>query len=218
MWKLSNRENIMTQGFFGKKLGMTQVFSGNKVVPVTVIDVAHWQVVGLKTEERDGYVAVVVGRVRKRFEGQAFNAEWLKKLKDHFVVVKEIRCNTLPENVEVGSSVTFYEQFQEGGYVDVVGTTKGCGFAGVVRRHNFAGGRSSHGSMMGKRPGSIGFMRARGRVIKGKKLPGHMGVNRRTIQNLQIVKVEKDARVVLVKGSVPGKAGSVVFVQSGVKA
>ncbi len=209
----------MAQGFWGKKLGMTQVFSGNKVVPVTVVDITNWFVVGTRTEERDGYNAVIVGFVRKRNEGKPFSADWLKKLKNFFRQIKEIKVDgSVLETVKVGQSVNFHEAFEEGKIVDVAGITKGCGFAGVVRRHNFSGGPSSHGSTMGKRPGSIGFMCACGKVIKGKKMPGHMGVDKRTVQNLKIVKNEKDSQVVLIKGAVPGKSGSVVFVQSGVKA
>jgi large subunit ribosomal protein L3 len=207
----------MIRGFWGKKLGMTQIFSESKVVPVTVVEISHWFVLGVKTEERDGYHSVVVGRVRKRFEGQPFSNDWLKKLKDYFGIVKEIKLKTAPE-VTVGQPVNFHEAFEEGALVDVGGVTKGCGFAGVVRRHNFAGGRASHGDTMGKRTGSIGFMCACGKVIKGKKMPGHMGAKKKTVQNAKIVKIEKDSQVVLIKGAIPGKSGSMVFVQSGVKA
>ena len=102
---------------------------------------------------------------------------------------------------------------QEGEQVNVFGTMRGRGFAGVMKRWNFTGGVASHGSMLGRRPGSIGHMRARGRVIKGKKLPGHMGATRRAVRNLAIVKIEKNGPIILVKGAVPGHAGSLVFVQ-----
>lgn len=208
----------MVHGFWGKKLGMTQVFSGNKVVPVTVVDVSNWFVLDSKTEERDGYSAVVVGLVRKRYNGQSFSKDWLKKTKQFFGVIKEVRLKDPVQDLTVGQVVNFHEGFEQGAIVDVAGITKGCGFAGVVKRHNFSGGRGSHGDTMGNRTGSIGFMCKCGRVIKGKKMPGHMGVNRRTVQNLEIVQIEKDSQIVLIKGAIPGKAGSVVFVQSGVKA
>ncbi len=208
----------MAIGFWGRKVGMTQVFSGSKVVPVTVIDVSRWFVTAIKTEARDGYFAVQMSRVRKRFEDEAFSADWLKKMKDHFQTIKEVRCKVPVENVVVGQEVNFYENFQEGSLVDVAGTTKGCGFAGVVKRHRFRGGSNSHGDMMGRRPGSISFLCKCGKVVKGKRMAGHMGVTRRTMQNLEIIKIEKDPKIMLIKGCVPGKAGSVVFVQNGVKA
>ncbi len=101
----------------------------------------------------------------------------------------------------------------EGDTVDVFGITKGAGFQGVVKRHGFAGGRASHGATFGRFPGGLSFMRSRGRVIKGKRMPGHMGVDRRVMKNLEIIKIESEAHVVLVKGSVPGKSGSLVFVR-----
>jgi len=207
----------MIKGFWGKKIGMTQVFTGNKAIPVTVIDVSRWFITDIKTQERDGYQAVQVARVRKRYEGNDFNADWLKSKKQFFLTVREIRCTEPVQDVQVGSEVNFHENFEEGSFVDVAGISKGCGFAGVMRRHNFSGGRGSHGDTMGRNTGSIGFMCACGKVIKGKKMPGHMGVTRHTIENLKLVKVEKDSKAILVKGSIPGKAGSMVFVRSGIK-
>lgn len=209
----------MVTGFWGKKIGMTQVFSGNIVVPVTVIDLSRWFVTGIKTEQRDGYNAIQVGLTRKRYEQESFSPEWLKKTNKYFQFVREIRLKTaVAETVKIGQEADFAEHFAEGSLVDVTGITKGCGFAGVLRRYNFSGGRASHGSKLGRKPGSNGFLRARGKVIKGKKLPGHMGVVQRTMQCLEVVRVEKDSKYVLVKGSVPGKSGSILYVQQGVKA
>lgn len=208
----------MVKGFWGKKIGMAQVFSGNNVVPVTVVDTSSWFVLDIKTEERDGYNAVKVGRVRKRYEGQPFSPEWLKKLKAFFQTVREIESRGAVENIVVGQDADFYERFVEGALVDVSGITKGMGFAGVVKRHNFAGGPESHGSMFHRRPGTISHLRSCGKVIKGKKMPGHMGAEKQTTLNLPIVKIAKDQKVVLIKGALPGKAGSVVFVRDGVKA
>ncbi len=210
----------MVTGFWGKKIGMTQVFSekGNIVVPVTVIDLSRWFVTAIKTEQRDGYNAVQVGLTRKRYEQESFSVEWLKKTSKFFQYVREIRVQTaVAETVKIGQEADFAEQFAEGGFVDVTGITKGCGFAGVVARYNFRGGRGSHGSKLGSKPGSMGSLRARGKVIKGKKLPGHMGVAQRTMQRLEVVRIEKDSKYVLIKGSVPGKAGTIVYVQQGVK-
>jgi len=205
----------MIGGFWGKKIGMTQLFSGNKVVPATVIDVSAWYVTDIKTHERDGYNAVQVGKVKKRHETEQFSPAWLKDKRAYFSLVREIRVSQPVENIEIGSFADFYSLFNEGDLVSVTGVTKGCGFAGVVRRHNFAGGRGSHGCMMGNRPGSIGNLTKSGRVLKGKKLPGHMGVDKRTMQNLEVVKVLKEQNAFVVKGSVPGKAGSFVFVRKG---
>lgn len=207
----------MIKGFWAKKIGMTQVFSGNKVVPVTVVDTSSWFVTDVKNQERDGYYAVQVGRVRKRYEGLEFSSEWLKKKKDFFTIIREIRSEVPVENVQVGQLADFESNFSEGAFVDVRGITKGCGFAGVFKKHGFTGGPSSHGDKMGRRTGSLSFMRREGRVIKGKGMPGHMGSVQRAAEGLEIVKIQSDSRVVLVKGSVPGKAGSFVFVCDRVK-
>lgn len=205
----------MVSGLWGKKIGMTQVFSKeNAVVPVTVIDVAGWFVTNVRTVERDGYTAVQLGRVKKRYEGVAFSASWLKNLKKYFSVVREVRFKiedqqSLPS---IGESIDITAVLQEGLAVDVFGTSKGCGFAGVVRRHNFAGPPKSHGSTMGNRTGSIGFNCSCGSVIKGKAMPGQMGAKNTMVKNLEVVRVDHDAKVVLVKGAVPGKSGSLVFI------
>lgn len=203
----------MIGGFWGKKIGMTQLFSDNKVVPVTVVDVSSWYVTDVKTKERDGYASVQVGCVRKRFEQEPFDPVWLKDKKKFFLFVREIPVSTEVDGVTIGSQADFHTLFGEGDIVNVTGITKGCGFSGVVRRHGYAGGRSSHGSMMGNRPGSIGFIGKSGKVIKGKELPGHMGVDKVTMRNLQIMKILQDQRAVAIKGSVPGKAGSLIFVR-----
>ena len=209
----------MVTGFWGKKIGMTQVFSGNEVVPVTVIDLSRWFVTAIKTEQRDGYNAVQVGLTRKRYEQEAFSAEWLTKTSKYFQFLREIRLHSpVEDTVKIGQEADFAEQFAEGSFVDVTGITKGCGFAGVMRRYDFSGGRGSHGSKLGRKPGSMGGLRARGKIIKGKKLPGHMGVVQRTMQHLEVVRIAKDEKYVLVKGSVPGKAGTILFVKQGVKA
>lgn len=203
----------MVHGFWGKKLGMTQFFTDNKVIPATIIDVSSWFITDIKTKERDGYCSVQVGRVRSRFEQETFSEQWLKDKKKFFLFVREIPVTQLPENLVIGAQADFYNLFAVGDTIHVTGITKGCGFAGVVRRHGYAGGRASHGSMMGDRPGSIGFIGKSGKVIKGKTLPGHMGVDKVTMRNLQMVKILEDKRAVAVKGSIPGKAGSLVFVR-----
>ncbi len=203
----------MVGGFYGKKIGMTQLFSENQVIPVTIIDVSSWYITDIKTQERDGYCAVQLAKTRKRFEGEEFAPEWLKNKKHYFLYVREVRLTEAPEGVVVGASADFFKSFASGEFVDVTGVTKGCGFAGVMKKHNYSGGSGSHGSMMGRRPGSIGSLTKSGHVIKGKGLPGHMGVDKRTMRNLEVIKVITESNAIAIKGSVPGKSGSLVFVR-----
>jgi len=205
----------MITGLWGKKIGMTQVFAGEKAVPVTVFDVSNWVITQVKTKERDGYNAVQIGCIKDKHAHAEFAHAWLKKPNAYFRFVKEIK---LPDNADtaelvVGASIDMQTVLAAGDNVDVRGTSKGCGFAGVVRRHNFAGARASHGSTMGKRPGSLSFMRSQGRVIKGKKMPGHMGTTTHMVRNLDVVQVRPEDKLILIKGAVPGKAGSLVFIR-----
>lgn len=204
----------MVSGLWGKKLGMTQVFEQNKsVAPVTVIDGSHWFIVDIKTQEKDGANAVRVGLVRSKYQDKPFEEQWLKALKKYFSHVREIKLNKPLEGIVSGQQAPFADLFVDGEKVDVIGVSKGRGFTGVVKRHGFTGGRSSHGSMFHRRPGSIGHMRTRGRVIKGKKLPGHMGVQRCTVKNLTVVSTDQEKHIVLIKGAVPGSIGTPVFVR-----
>lgn len=203
----------MVRGLWGRKVGMTQVFSKeNKVVPVTLIDVANWLVTLIKNKERDGYDAVQVGCVKPRYANQAFAADWVKSPNKYFSLFREIKVQDDSAKFEIGQSVDA-SVLAEGDQVDITGLSKGCGFTGVIKRHNFSGARATHGAKMGKTPGSLGFMRSQGKVIKGKKLPGHYGQEQHTIKNLKVVSVEEGAKIVLVKGSVPGKTGSLVFLR-----
>ena len=198
----------MITGFWGKKIGMTQVFVEGKVIPVTVIDAGNWFITNVRTKERDGYNAIQVGCVRSKYVGVPFSTEWLKNLKNYFGLVREVKIEGDMPELTIGQPADAYTSFQQGDKVDVSGTTKGCGFAGVVKRHRFAGQTVSHGHKMGNRPGSLSFMRSQGRVIKGKRMPGHMGVAWRMMRNLEVVRIEPETGVMLVKGAVPGKAGS----------
>lgn len=202
-------------GLWGKKIGMTQVFADNKAVPVTVIDTSNWYITNSKTVERDGYNAVQIGCVRPRYQGQELAADWLKQLKRHFTFVREIKLDQDPAQMEleIGKPAGFLAVIQQGDKVDVFGTSKGRGFAGVVKRHGFTGAPASHGAKMGRRPGSLSWMRTQGRVPKGKRLPGHLGNAQKVIRNLEVVTIRPDDNVVLVKGSVPGKTGSLVFIR-----
>lgn len=203
----------MVTGLWGKKIGMTQLFAQGKVVPATVIDVANWVVTQIKTKDRDGYEAVQIGHVRDAYSDKTFSVDWLKKPTEYFSAMREVGLKSGIENVAVGAPLTCDIFVATGDNVDVSGVTKGCGFAGVVRRHGFAGARASHGSTMGKAPGALSFMRAKGKVIKGKRLPGHMGAVQRTAKNLEVVRIEQAENLLVVRGSVPGKAGSLVFVR-----
>lgn len=204
----------MVNGLWGRKVGMTQVFSdASKVVPVTLIDLADWYVTQVKTKEKDGYQAVQLGCIKSKFAGKEFLADWIKDTKKYFSALKEVRLKEEAEMPSVGQRLDMSAVLEQGNAVDVFGVSIGRGFAGGMKRHGFSGGRASHGDKLGRGPGSMGNMRSRGRVIKGKKLPGHFGVEQHVIKNLEIIKIEPQAQIVLVKGSVPGKTGSLVFLK-----
>lgn len=203
----------MIAGIWGKKVGMTQVFVNNKVVPVTVIDVAHWVVTQVKTQASDGYSAVQIGGIKKKYVNEPFSPAWLQQPKKYFAALKEVRLDADAQNVTVGAPLDVSTILAVGDAVDIFGKTRGCGFSGVIKRHDFNGPPGSHGSTMGKRPGSMSFMRSRGRVIKGKRLPGQFGNESVVMQNLEVINVESGAHMVTVKGSIPGKTGSLVFLR-----
>ncbi len=200
-------------GIWGRKIGMTQVFVNDKVVPVTAIDIADWRVTNIKTQERDGYNALQVGLVKDRYKDKEYNKEWMKKPSVYYSFIREIPLNNGAINVTLGDSVDFTDVVKHGELVDVSGITIGKSFAGVVKRWRFAGPPASHGSTMGKRPGSIGSLVKSGYVAKGKKLPGHMGCDNRMTKNLEVVMVKAESKTLLVKGSIPGKSGNLVFVR-----
>lgn len=205
----------MMKGLWGKKIGMTQIFSDKqKVVPVTAIDVSNWYVTQVKTVENDGYSAVKLGMVKDKFSDQEFSNIWLKEPRKYFSAFKEVPV-AVDAQLALGQKA-LADILALGEIVDVFGVTKGAGYQGVVKRHGYAGGRASHGATFGRFTGSLSFMRSRGRVIKGKGMPGHMGVEKRVMKNLEVIKVESDAQIILVKGSVPGKSGSLVFVRKNV--
>lgn len=200
-------------GIWGRKIGMTQVFVNDKVVPVTAIDIADWHITNVKTQERDGYNALQVGLVKDRYKAEKYNKDWIKKPSTYYAFIREIPLKDAATNVVIGKPVNFSELMTLGEMVDVFGMTIGKSFAGVVKRWRFAGPPGSHGSTMGKRPGSIGSLVKSGHVVKGKKLPGHMGCDNRVMQNLKVIMVKEDTKTLLVKGSIPGKSGNLVFVR-----
>lgn len=212
MLKLSKEGHSMISGLWGKKIGMTQVFHQDKVVPVTVINVNNWIVIQVKTAEKDGYSAVKLGLVRKQFHNDQFSAEWLKKPATYFSMIKEVPWDG-QQAVTVGQSLLCDQVLEHGKLVDAFGWTIGRGFAGAIKRHGFAGGRASHGSKVGRKPGASGSFRSQGKVIKGKRFPGHMGTERRMQAALEVIQCDPQANIILVKGSMPGKAGSLVFLR-----
>ena len=208
---------IMTKGLIGKKLGMTQIFSDEGVsVPVTVIEVEPSVVIQKKTVEADGYDAVQLGygRIKQRNVTKALQGHFKKADKGLFRVLREFNLD--PEGCEAGQELNA-EMFAPGDYVDVVGTTKGKGFAGVIKRHGFHGGRATHGSMFHRAPGSIGASADPSRVFKGTKLPGHMGSARMTVQNLLVWAVRPEMNVILVRGAVPGCKNGYVLIKQAIK-
>lgn len=207
----------MLKGFLGNKIGMTQIFDEKgSVIPVTVVACDNWYVTQIKTQERDGYNALQLGKLKKKFQGQAFSHEWLGKKSTHFSLVKEVKVDSVEsiENLYSLGQVLSFNDFglHEGIAVDVSAKSIGKGFQGVVKRWGFGGGPSAHGSMFHREPGAISHMRSRGRVIKGKRLPGQCGNRRVTVKGLKIVKLNQDLNYVLLKGSVPGKKNTLLHV------
>ena len=209
------------KGLIGKKVGMTQVYDEQgKIVPVTVIEAGPCVVVDVKTADRDGYCAVQLGfgsrkakNVTKAVQGHCAKAG----LKDVFPsVLKEFR--TADGDSPALGTVLKADVFSSEDFVDVTGTTKGRGFQGVVKRHRFGGGRASHGGAWTRRTGSIGCREWPGNIIKGKRMPGHMGNVQRTVQNLKVVKIDSEKNLIAVKGAVPGAKNGIVFVRNSVKA
>ncbi|MFP4352174.1 MAG: 50S ribosomal protein L3 [Puniceicoccaceae bacterium] len=198
----------------GKKIGMTQVFDeNNHLLPVTVVEAGPCPVTQVKTVDNDGYDAVQIGYGPQK-ESRLSKARLghLGKAGVGAVrVLQEFRLGD-GESFGLGDTLTV-EKFQPGEKVDVIGVSKGQGFQGVMKRHGFGGGPASHGSMTHRRGGSYGFCQDPGHVIKGKKMPGHMGNRRRTVQNLRVVKVDAEKNLILVKGSLPGPNGSLVTVR-----
>ena len=209
----------MKKALIGKKVGMTQIFDEKgKVIPVTAIEVGPCTVTQIKTVEQDGYDAVQLGFGEVK-ESKLTKPELGKFTKSKLTpkkYLREFRLDSI-EGLKVGDELKA-DVFAAGDKVDVQGTSKGKGFQGVIKRHGQHRGPMGHGSMYHRRPGSMGSTSTPGRVFPGKNLPGHMGVETVTIQNLEVVKVDLDKNVILVKGSVPGAKGSILKIKSSVKA
>jgi large subunit ribosomal protein L3 len=209
----------MISSLLGKKIGMTQVYdSANCLIPVTVVEAGPCAVVQVKTTETDGYNAVQLGFSKKKAKNtsKAEQSHAAKAgLTDTPRVLGEVRLAAAP-TLKVGDIVTV-TAFTEGQLVDVIGITKGKGFQGVVKRFRVAGGPAAHGSMFHRRIGSIGMRQTPGRVWKNQAMPGHMGSDARTVQNLRVIKILAEKNLILVKGAIPGANGDDVIVRSAIK-
>ncbi|HEY3374881.1 MAG TPA: 50S ribosomal protein L3 [Candidatus Aquicultor sp.] len=207
------------KALLGKKLGMTQIFSDDdRLLPVTVVEVGPCVITQVKTQKTDGYSAIQIGF--EDVEEKKAN----KPSKGHFAKTKvapkrylaEIRVDN-PDNYKPGDTITA-DIFAAGEKTDVVGVSKGKGFQGVMKRHNFSGGPGGHGSHFHRAPGSVGASSFPSRVVKGMRMPGHMGSDKVTTQNLEIVRVDPEQNIILLKGAVPGAKGSLIMVKESKKA
>jgi large subunit ribosomal protein L3 len=200
-----------TIGLIGRKVGMTQIFlPDGTMVSVSVVQISPNTVTRIRTDERDGYTAVQVGagerkKITKPLAGQ------LKDL-PRVRYIREFRLDEV-DDYTVGQELKVGEIFAEGELVDVTGTSKGQGFAGTIKRHNFSRGPKTHGSDNYRRPGSIGPGTTPGRVYKGLKMGGHMGHERVTIKKVRVVRVDAERNLILLRGSVPGAPGAITFVK-----
>lgn len=207
----------MSKGIIGKKLGMTQVFADDgATVGVTVVEVEPSVIVQVKTKDKDGYDAIQLGYGRNKQKNvtKPLQGHFNKANKGFFRNLKEFQAES--GKYEAGQEITA-DLFQVGDFVDVVGTSKGKGFAGVVKRHGFAGGKATHGSMHHRAPGSIGASADPARVFKGTKMGGQMGNVRKTIQNIQVWQVRSDRNLLLLKGSVPGSENGFILIKKATK-
>jgi large subunit ribosomal protein L3 len=205
----------MIKGILGKKLGMSQVFNENgEIVPVTIIQTGPCFVIQKKVKDRDGYDALQLGfgekktaRVSKPAKGHQDKAG-----KGYFSYLREVECDDM-SSIEVGQEIKASEVFQKGETIRVTGISKGKGFANVVRRHGFGGLPGSHGSLILNETGSIGTNTSPGRVIKNKKMPGHLGNRQVTVKGLKVVDILEDKNMIAINGAVPGSKGQLVILR-----
>jgi large subunit ribosomal protein L3 len=205
----------MIKGILGKKLGMSQIFNENgEIVPVTLIQAGPCFVIQKKVKDSDGYDAIQLGfdpkkekRVNSPMKGHQNKAG-----KGYFYHLKEMGCDDL-ESIEVGQEINVSDIFEKGEKIKITGTSKGKGFAGVVRRHGFGGLPASHGSLIHRATGSIGCSADPSRVIKGKRMPGQLGNKKVTTKGLEVVDIIADDNLIAIKGTVPGAKGQVVVLK-----
>ncbi len=208
----------MAKFVIGRKSGMTQLFDENgNVIPATVIEVEPMYVLQNKTVETDGYKAVKVGSdtVREKLVNKPDKGQFAKAGVEAKKVIREFKTE---EDYELGQEIKVSDMFAVGDQVDVSGVSKGKGFQGNIKRHGQKGGPSGHGSMYHRRVGSMGATSTPGRVMPGKKMPGHMGAVNCTVQNLSVVMVDGDRGILVLKGAIPGPKGGLVTVETSVKA
>jgi large subunit ribosomal protein L3 len=212
----------MTMGLVGRKCGMTRVFTEEGVsIPVTVIEAQPNQITQVKTVETDGYRALQVSAGRRKASrvSKPQAGHYARAKVEAGDLMSEFRLGDADETEYQLGSTLGVDLFEEGQKVDVIGTSIGKGYAGTVKRHNFRTQDATHGNSLAHRaPGSIGQNQTPGRVFKGKKMSGHMGNARSTVQNLEVVRVDAERNLLLIKGAVPGHAGGRVIVRPAVKA
>lgn len=208
----------MIEGILGKKIGMTHIYSEDgAMVPVTVIKTGNY-VVQRKTKENDGYEAVQIGIGEKKEKrvNKPMLGHFKKAGAPCFYKLAEFKGTEL-ENYKPGSQINCADVFKIGDFVDVIGTSKGKGFMGSMRRHHFSGGGESHGSMHNRAPGSIGSSSDPSRVYKGMRMAGHMGSDNKTVQNLKVVGIRAEENVILIRGAVPGAVNAYVTIKKALK-
>lgn len=209
----------MVNGIIGKKVGMTQLFlEDGTLEPATVLQAGPCVVVQAKTAQADGYEAVQIGLVERKYKANKPTIGHFKKANVPPTRVRREVDVAKGADVPAPGAQVLVSIFNQGERVDVVGTSKGHGFQGVVKRHHFGGGESSHGSMFHRAPGSIGASSYPSRVMPGMRAHGHMGVDRVTVRNLKVLKVDAENNLLLVKGSVPGANGGYVIIRKAVAA
>jgi large subunit ribosomal protein L3 len=209
----------MKKGIIGKKLGMTQIFTEDGTcVPVTVVQAGPCVVTQKKSSSNDGYFAVQVGfeSVNASTATKPLLGHCTKSGQGVFRYLRELKFDNVSD-LNLGD-VLSVDQFTTGDFIDVTGISIGKGFQGVIKRYNFSGGRASHGSRFHRAPGSIGASATPSRVFKNKKMPGQMGNEQVTIQRLQIVRIDADENLLLIKGAIPGHRNNVVLIKNSVKA
>jgi large subunit ribosomal protein L3 len=209
----------MVNTILGRKLGMTQVWSeDDKLLPVTVIQAGPCTIAQIKSEETDGYAAIQIGYgdISEKHVNKPMAGHFAKAGVEPMKYLREVRVDD-PSEYNLGDQITV-DVFNETKLVDVSGISKGKGFAGVVRRYNFGGGPGGHGSHFHRIPGSVGMCATPSRVLKGLRLPGHMGNNQVTVRNLELVSVDTDQNLLFVKGAVPGGKGALLTVRQALSA
>jgi len=209
----------MTIGLLGRKVGMTRVFTEGASIPVSVVEIIPNRITQLKDKDTDGYVAIQLtgGKKKSSHVSKPLTGHFAKAKVDAGDIISEFHVDSL-ENYELGKVLSVADVFADGQYVDVSGTSKGKGFAGTVKRYNFRTQDATHGNSRSHRvPGSIGQNQTPGRVFKGKKMCGHMGNVAVTVQSLELVRVDNERNLLLIKGAIPGAPGSKVQVTPAIK-